>query len=279
MLDRETTVQELIRILMTYLPGLVSQANDFSKDYFAQRSLLRGLMNMHSQKNQLPERFFKLQDELLQYELSQKSIIKADSLESVPSNSKISIYEGDLTALDTDVLVNVAAPNLLGCMQAGHNCVDNCIHSSAGLQLRFECASIMQDNIAPAGVTILTGAYNLPCRAVIHAVAPIITFEPKDSDLEAMRKCYKGVLDLCVSGGYKTVAIPTLVTGRFGTAVTKLVKTAVDVVTAYLAESENDLKVIFCPLKEQEKNTYVNLLTPHEETGRELHPFFNINLF
>lgn len=279
MIDREATVQELIGILINYLPGLADQASDFSKDYIAQRALLRGLMNMHSQKNQLPARFFALQDKLLQYELSQKSIVKADSLKSVLANKKISIYEGDLTALDTDVLVNVAAPNLLGCMQAGHDCVDNNIHSCAGLQLRFECASIMQDNLAPYGVAVMTSAYNLPCRAIIHAVAPTVTFEPNDSDLEAMRQCYIKALDLCVSNRYRTIALPTLVTGRFGTAVTKLVKTAVDVVQAYLEKTHSDLKVIFCPQKVQEKNAYVNLLTPHEEKRGELHPFFNINLF
>ena len=112
MFQKEQAVSRLIEILVGYIPNLKAQIEDFSKDYFAQRALLRGLMNMHSEKNPLPEEFFSLQDELLQQELSEKQIIDESSLKPCLLNQNVFVYTGDITAFKADAVVNSAEANL-----------------------------------------------------------------------------------------------------------------------------------------------------------------------
>ena len=143
MIEKGPLVEKLIEILVQYVPSLKNQAQSFSDDYFAQRALLRGLMNMHRVQNKLPPEYFTMQDQLLQAELSEKSLVQTEGLLKAKINSNMSLHQGDITTLKVDAIVSSATPSLLGCFQAGHNCIDNCIHSAAGLQLRYECYKIL----------------------------------------------------------------------------------------------------------------------------------------
>lgn len=279
MFQKEQAVSRLIEILMEYIPNLKGQVEDFSKDYFAQRALLRGLMNMHSEKNHLPDEFFTLQDELLQQELSEKTITDVSFLKPSLLNKNVYVYTGDITSFKADAVVNSAKPNLLGCKQAGHNCPDNALHSAAGLQLRFECASIMQGREAPEGCVIATGAYNLPYGMVIHVVGPKVNFEVTSEDIRTLEKCYKGALKIAKERACKSVVFCPIATGTLGFSIQKSAKVAVDTVLSVLDEPANSLKVIFYAPNERDCKTYEDLLTPHEEKKGDLHPFFNINLF
>ena len=279
MFQKEQAVSRLIEILVEYIPNLKGQIEDFSKDYFAQRALLRGLMNMHSEKNPLPDEFFALQDELLQQELSEKQLTDVNSLKPCLINKNVYVYTGDITAFKADAVVNSAEPNLLGCKQAGHNCPDNALHSAAGLQLRFECASLMRGQEAPAGCAIATGAYNLPYGIVIHVVGPKVTFEVTQDDIASLEKCYKGALTIAKERGCKSIVFTPIATGTLGFSMQKAAKVAVDTVLSFLKDPANDLKVIFFVSQERDCIIYDNLLTPHEEKKGDLHPFFNINLF
>lgn len=249
MFQKEQAVSRLIEILVEYIPNLKAQIEDFSKDYFAQRALLRGLMNMHSEKNPLPEEFFSLQDELLQQELSEKQIIDESSLKPCLLNQNVFVYTGDITAFKADAVVNSAEANLLGCKQAGHNCPDNALHSAAGLQLRFECYSIMQGRDAPEGCAIVTRAYNLPYGIVIHVVGPKVTFEVTPDDIEKLKKCYQGALKIAKEHGCKSIVFTPIATGTLGFSMQKAAKVAVDTVLSFLKAPQNDLKVIFLYLK------------------------------
>lgn len=279
MFNKEQAVSRLIEILVEFIPNLKGQIDDFSKDYFAQRSLLRGLMNMHSEKNPLPQEFFSLQDELLQYELSEKQLTDTASLAPSSLNKNIYVFTGDITSFKADAVVNSAEPNLLGCRQAGHNCPDNAIHSAAGLQLRFECASIMQGRDAPPGSAVATGAYNLPYEMVIHVVGPKVSFEVTAEDIAVLKKCYQSALKIAVDRGCKSVVFTPIATGTLGFSMQKVAKVAVDSVLDFLKNYQNDLKVIFFVQQDRDRMIYDTLLTPHEDKKCELHPFFNLNLF
>lgn len=279
MFNKEHAVSRLIEILVEFIPNLKGQIDDFSKDYFAQRSLLRGLMNMHSEKNPLPQEFFSLQDELLQYELSEKQLTDTASLAPSSLNKNIYVFTGDITSFKADAVVNSAEPNLLGCRQAGHNCPDNAIHSAAGLQLRFECASIMLGKDAPPGSAVVTGAYNLPYGMVIHVVGPKVSFEVTAEDIAVLKKCYQSALKIAVDRGCKSVVFTPIATGTLGFSMQKVAKVAVDSVLDFLKNYQNDLKVIFFVQQDRDRMIYDTLLTPHEDKKGELHPFFNLNLF
>lgn len=279
--EKEQLVQRLIEILVRFIPRLQSQVTDFSKDYFAQRVLLRGLMNMHSVQNQLPQEFFLMQDKLLQLELKEKTIVDAQVLKPCKLNSNISLHRGDITCLKADAIVNYANSNLLGCFKAGHNCVDNCIHSAAGLQLRFECFELLgRKNIdVPAGMAVITRAYNLPCKFVIHAVGPKIAFEPTKDDEQKLKDCYLNSLKLARSNGIKTLAFSCISSGIYAIPHMKAATIAVNTVNDDLKAHGNDLMVLFDVMTDGDFNAYDHNLNPKEQSTGELHPFFNLNLF
>jgi O-acetyl-ADP-ribose deacetylase (regulator of RNase III) len=279
MTDKNALVSRLIAILVQYVPGLQNQVEAFSADYFAQRALLRGLMNMHKVENPLSEEFFALQDELLAAELKEKNLVNCASLAAVKLNPMLSLHQGDITSLCCDAIVNAATPLLQGCFQAGHNCIDNCIHSAAGLQLRYECARILGNRVAKEGSAIISHAFNLPCRFVIHVVAPKVGFEVTSKERSLLASCYTETLKVARKNGVKSLAFCPIGTGALGYPAGKAVKVAVETVQNDLEAHHNDLKVVFAVDKESDYHLYDAELNPNpKKKDDELHPFFNINL-
>ncbi|NLK85186.1 MAG: hypothetical protein GX278_04440 [Aeromonadales bacterium] len=281
-MEKELIVEKLIAILAKDFKALSTQVNEFSKDYFAQRALLRGLMNMHNANTPLDAEYFSLQDELLQLELKEKRLTDISSLESNLKYPNLYLYKGDITLLKVDAIVNNANESLLGCFQAGHNCTDNRIHSNAGLQLRFECKSVVESlkESVKSGSVITTHGYNLPAEFVIHAVAPKIGFEfSKENRLELV-ECYKKSLAIARSNGVKTLAFSYICEGQYGLDCNKSAQIAIDTISEDLENNANDIKVILVVTTDSQFNAYKNYLEPHEQKKTDdLHPFFNINLF
>ena len=143
--------------------------------FMEQWEQFRALVNTREPKPASPE-FLKVQDRVLQLMVAEPGITEADELARTASDPRLSIWRGDITALRCDAIVNAANSALLGCWIPGHLCIDNAIHSAAGLQLRDACAEIMraQGHPEPAGRAKLTRAYNLPARYVLHTVGPIV---------------------------------------------------------------------------------------------------------
>ncbi|MGN0915574.1 MAG: protein-ADP-ribose hydrolase [Succinivibrio sp.] len=282
MFDKEQAVTRLIEILSAYVPKLSRQVEEFSKDYSSQRILLRGLMNMHSQKIPLSSEYYKLQDELLQYELKEKKLVSIDDLKPVAIHKKIRLYKGDITNLKVDAIVNAANATLLGCFSAGHACIDNSIHSAAGLQLRFECAKILREGntFALPGSATLTKGFNLPSPHVIHVVGPRVSFNPTADDFEKLSSCYTKSLDICVENGFKSIAFCCVSTGTFGFPNAKAAKTAIDTVLDYLNNNKKAPDVIFTLFKDVDQKLYEELTAPKKESKEvDMHPFFNEFLF
>ena len=219
------------------MPRYRWEAKRVPRDAEEQRYLLRCLMNVR-EPGALSRRFLKAQDALLSREREEKGVVHVSELTPVPSDERLVLWQGDITRLDADAIVNAANSQLLGCFRPGHNCIDNVIHSAAGLQLREECAAIMraQGYEEPTGQAKLTGGYNLPAKHVLHTVGPIIDGPLTDRDRELLASCYRSCLTLAAENGCKTVDFPSISTGVYAFPVERAAGIAIRTIGACLAE-------------------------------------------
>jgi O-acetyl-ADP-ribose deacetylase (regulator of RNase III) len=257
---REANVRTLIHILLKEMPEFVSYAAKVSPEYPYQRMLLRGLMNLRPSMPLKPE-FIKLQDQLLQEELTEKGVIDVFTLPGT-SFPKIALYQGDITRLKCDAIVNAANSQMLGCFVPGHKCIDNAIHSAAGLELREECAQLMkkQGHEEPVGQAKLTKGYNLPCRYVIHTVGPVVEIRPTLKEENQLASCYLSCLSLAESLTLKSLVFPCISTGEYGYPKKEAAKIAVETVDGYMVEHPNCPVVVFDTFKDEDYRIYNELL-------------------
>ena len=190
-------IQKLNAMLLAEMPEYRGQAAGVGETEAAQRNLLRALMNVRPPLP-LTEEFVRLQDELLAAERQERGVIDVTALSAAPSDERITLWQGDITRLSADAIVNAANAALLGCFIPCHRCIDNAIHSAAGLQLRAECAALMERQGHPeeTGTAKITQGYNLPARHVIHTVGPIVSGALTDEHRELLASCYRSCLHL-----------------------------------------------------------------------------------
>ncbi len=223
------------------------------------KHLLRSLMNIRPPRP-VPEDFLKVQDAYLQGERAEKGLVSLTDIASVKDG--IYLWQGDITRLSVDAVVNAANSALLGCFVPCHGCVDNAIHSAAGVQLRLECARIMekQKEREPVGRAKITKAYNLPCRYVLHTVGPIICGEVTKADCELLADCYRSCLELAAAYRLKSIAFCCISTGEFHFPEEEAAATAVRTVRDYRKRSQKDLEVVFNVFKDRDYEIYKRLL-------------------
>ena len=249
--------QYLIRSLLKENPvyrdwGVPQGADD-------QKCLLRGLMNVRPAQNTDAE-FLKIQDEYLREATAQKGVTDADSLS--PVQPGIYLWQGDITTLKCDAIVNAANSSMTGCYVPNHRCIDNAIHTFAGVQLRLACEELMEQQgyPEPTGQAKITPAFNLPCRYVIHTVGPIIADAPTKRDCELLESCYRSCLDLAAENDLESVAFCCISTGEFHFPNEQAAEIAVRTVKAFLHQPTSVKKVIFNVFKEIDKSIYTRLL-------------------
>ena len=220
-----------------------------------QTRLLRSLLNVRPPRP-IGEDFLAVQDMYLQEETARKGI--TDIADLTPAEPGIYLWQGDITTLRCGAIVNAANSGMTGCYVPCHGCIDNCIHTYAGVQLRLACAEIMekQGHEEPAGQAKLTPAFNLPCEYVLHTVGPIIYGGVTGKDRELLASCYRSCLDL--AGQYKigSVAFCCISTGEFHFPNKEAAKIAVDTVRQYRGNTE----VIFNVWKDMDYEIYHGLL-------------------
>ena len=240
----------LIHTLLSERPFCRRQ--EIPKDAARQRVLLRGLMNVRPAKQISPE-FLSVQDEYLRQELSEAGVTHVEDLY---------LWQGDITKLSCGAIVNAANSGLTGCYVPNHACIDNCIHTYAGVQLRLDCAEIMekQGHEEPTGQAKLTRAYNLPCSFVLHTVGPIVTGEPTKEDEQLLTSCYRSCLSLAEENGVKSIAFCCISTGVFHFPNERAAEIAIDTVRQYKSETGSEMKVIFNVFKDLDKEIYERLL-------------------
>ena len=220
-----------------------------------QRRLLRALMNVRPPRP-AGEDFLAVQDAYLQAETAAKGITELADL--TPVRPGVYLWRGDITALRCDAIVNAANDRMTGCYVPGHNCIDNCIHTFAGVQLRLDCARIMaaQGHPEPTGTAKLTPAYNLPCRYILHTVGPIVTGAVTAEDERLLACCYRACLELAREHGIGSVAFCCISTGVFRFPKDRAARIAVETVARYRGEIE----VIFNVHSQENETIYRRLL-------------------
>lgn len=262
-MDRMEQIQLLNRSLLAEMPEYQDQARAFPRKEEDQRRLLRSLMNLRPPKP-LGEDFLALQDRLLTAEQEARGVVEADSLPVLAAHPRLALWQGDITRLAADAIVNAANSALLGCFHPCHGCIDNAIHSAAGLQLREACHRLMeaQGHPEPTGQAKLTPAYNLPARYVLHTVGPIIRGRVTPRDRRALASCYRSCLTLAAEHGLSTVAFCCISTGEFHFPNQEAAQIAVHTVTEFLRQNTSLRKVIFNVFKDTDQTIYRQLLGP-----------------
>ena len=260
-MNRLEKIQYLNQSLLDEMPEYRSEALQFPKGDAAQRRLLRSLMNVRPPMP-LKAAFLEAQDVLLSEEREKRGVVEADSLPATPAHPQIALWQGDITRLAADAIVNAANSALLGCFCPCHGCIDNAIHSASGLQLRDECNALMtaQGYPEPAGRAKLTKGYNLPARYVLHTVGPIVRGRVTQRDRQELASCYRSCLELAAEHGLETVAFCCISTGEFHFPNQEAAEIAVKTVADFLRHSTSVRKVIFNVFKDIDAAIYRGLL-------------------
>ena len=245
---------------LEYLIKTLNSNVAIPQDKKGKEDLLRTLMNVW-EVEELPDEFYRLQDEYLQEKLAQTQLTNLEQLTEVEKN--IYLWQGDITTLKVDAIVNAANKALLGCFIPHHRCIDNAIHSKAGVQLRRECFDIMQKQgeYEKIGQAKLTSGYNLPAKYVLHTVGPIIYDKVEESDKELLASCYRNCLELAVKNGIKSVAFCCISTGEFRFPNELAAEIAVSTVRTFLKNHpESEIKVVFNVFKDSDFDIYRKIL-------------------
>ena len=247
----------LIEQLLQERPS--SRRQDIPPDAERQRILLRGLMNVRAPRA-ISDEFLAVQDAYLQQALADAGVTRLEDL--TPRCKDLYLWQGDITRLQCGAIVNAANSGLTGCYVPNHACIDNCIHTYAGVQLRLDCAAIMaeQGHEEPTGQAKLTKAYNLPCDYVLHTVGPIISGPVTPEDVRLLAACYRSCLTLADQHQIASVAFCCISTGVFHFPNQRAAEIAVQTVRRYKAETGSRIQVIFNVFKDTDRILYEQLL-------------------
>ena len=232
---------------------------DMPAELDSQRQLLRGLMNIRAPQN-TDEGFLKMQDTYLQGENEAKGI--TDVADLTPVQPGLYLWQGDITTLKCDAIVNAVNSGMTGCYIPNHRCIDNAIHTYAGVELRLACAELMEQQgyPEPTGQAKITPAFNLPCRYVLHTVGPIISGRVTKADKERLASCYRSCLELAAENGLESVAFCCISTGEFHFPNEQAAQIAVETVKQFMNRKTRVKKVIFNVFKDLDKAIYEKLL-------------------
>ncbi|MGP1616429.1 protein-ADP-ribose hydrolase [Peptostreptococcus stomatis] len=230
------------------------------------QALLRSLMNIRMPKK-MSDQVIRIQDDYLTGRAQEKGIVRLADIPVAKDN--LSIWQGDITRLEVDAIVNVANSMMLGCFLPMHTCIDNQIHTFAGIQLRQECNEKMDQLRARYGpdyeqataIPMLTDAYNLPARKVIHIVGPIVANKLTLESEKNLEDCYTNTLDMCLENGLKSVAFSCISTGVFHFPNKRAAEIAVNTVGKWSLKHPNSMdRIIFNVFKDEDKKYYEELL-------------------
>ena len=247
----------LIQALLDERPSCQKQM--IPADSERQKILLRGLMNVRRPRR-IGAEFLRVQDAYLQGETAEKGVTDVAGL--TPMQPGLYLWQGDITTLKCDAIVNAANSGMTGCYIPNHRCIDNAIHTYAGVELRLACEALMeqQGHPEPIGQAKITPAFNLPCRYVLHTVGPIINGQVTKQDEKLLASCYRSCLELAAENGLESVAFCCISTGEFHFPNELAAEIAVRTVKAFMTRQTSVRKVIFNVFKDLDKAIYEKLL-------------------
>ena len=229
------------------------------RDADQQKQLLRSLLNVR-RPGAISSDFLSIQDAYLAEENAARGVTDLAALFSIEQG--IYLWQGDITTLRCDAIVNAANSGMTGCYIPCHRCIDNCIHTYAGMQLRLDCARLMaeQGHEEPTGQAKITPAYNLPCQYVIHTVGPIIYERVTEEDRALLASCYRSCLELAEEHGLRSLAFCCISTGEFRFPQDEAAEIAVRTVREFQSKTGGNLEVIFNVFKDVDYEIYRDLL-------------------
>lgn len=247
----------LIHELLAEQPGTAGM--EIPENEQEQKRLLRALFNIRMPKP-IGEAFLQIQDAYLKKEINAKGITELADLQ--PVEPGLYLWRGDITTLRCGAIVNAANSQMLGCFCPNHGCIDNAIHTFAGVQLRLECAELMkrQGHEEEVGRAKITPAFNLPSDFVIHTVGPVVTGPLRARDKERLASCYRSCLELAGENGLKSIAFCCISTGEFHFPNDKAAEIAVQTVREYRSQRNSRTKVVFNVFKGIDYEIYRDLL-------------------
>ncbi len=236
------------------------------KDMEGKKRILRSLMNIRMPKR-MADDVVAVQNKYLKERAIDRGVVELSDIPVI--RDRLSIWQGDITRLAVDAIVNAANSQMLGCFIPMHTCIDNCIHTFAGIQLREECNRQMnelrikygRDYEQPTAEPMLTDAFNLPAKKVIHIVGPIVQYKLTPSLEKNLADCYRNTLDMCLENNLKSVAFCCISTGVFHFPNDRAAEIAVQTVRKWMAEHDERMeRVIFNVFKNEDKEIYERLL-------------------
>lgn len=224
--------------------------------------LLRSLMNVRPPMP-VTEEFCRNQGTFLQQMTREKGVVDAEELPACPKDERLVLWQGDITTLKCDTIVNAANSQMLGCFSPCHGCIDNIIHTMAGVQLRLACDELMQAQgyEEPTGRAKITPGFNLPARYVLHTVGPIIYDDVTPEDEALLASCYRSCLELAAENACKSIAFCCISTGMFRFPANRAAKIAVQTVKDNLEKNSSIHRVIFNVFKDSDLAIYHHLLS------------------
>lgn len=249
------SAEKLIKYLLSENPGYGRIRVPASES--EQFRLYRSLVNLRP-AGEVPEEYLAAEDDYLRSLTSAKGV--TDIADLTPVENNIYLWQGDITTLKCGAIVNAANSGMTGCYQPCHGCIDNCIHTFAGVRLRLECAEIMEKQgfEEPTGGAKITSAYDLPCEHVIHTVGPIVQGKLTDEHRRLLKSCYDSCLALAAENGVDSIAFCCISTGGFGFPKLPAAEIAVGAVRDFL--KTHDMKVIFNVFGDDDLEIYRKLL-------------------
>ena len=261
------TQEERRRYPLDYLLSEEESYQDIPKprNEKEERNLLRALMNVRLPKK-IPEEFLTIQDAYLQEESRLRGIVDGMKLPAIPNEERTVLWQGDITTLKVDAIVNAANSALLGCFYPLHSCIDNLIHTRSGVQLRLYCADLMarQGHEEENGKAKITPAFNLPSRYILHTVGPIVRGRVTKEDERNLASCYRSCLELAKEKNLTSLAFCCISTGEFHFPNREAAKIAIQTVKEFLKENSLPTRILFDVFKDEDLEIYQELL----EVGR-----------
>ena len=224
-----------------------------------QKDMLRSLMNVRMPRP-ISDEFLVVQDEYLKETIAEKGVTRLDEL--TPMDGDLYLWQGDITTLQCDAIVNAANSGMTGCYRALHNCIDNCIHTFSGIQLRLKCAEIMEKQgfEESTGQAKITPAYNLPSKYVVHTVGPIVDGRLTKKHCDLLASSYRSCLEIAAENGCESIAFCCISTGVFGFPKKEAAEIAVQTVKDWKREKDSAIKVIFNVFGEEDLAVYQRIL-------------------
>lgn len=251
---KEEIVIKLLKLLLN--ENIEYKDLYISDNYKENRTLLRALINMRPPKK-VNEEILNLEDKLLKLEQEESGIVDINNLTEIEPD--IILWLGDITLLNADIIVNLGNNDGLGCFYPNHNCLDNLIHTKAGIRLRLKCYMKLKGNQLNNGEILVCDGYNLPCKKVITIVGPNIFDKVKTQDEIDLANCYKNSLEYAINNNYKSIAFPSISTGVFSYPIEKAKYIAYKTIKDTLNKYKSKIKVILDLYRKKEYEEYERL--------------------